>query len=213
MWFADYGDSKVTVLNGTGSAVSSSTGWGSNSLAFPVALAVDSNHNAWVANQGGLLPITKISADGSQVTNYDCDCNGASGIAVDQKENIWVANYYGNSISEVNSCGTLVLDAVTGGGVDHPQGIAVDGGGTVWVTNFLSNSISEINGASSSAAGTFVSPSTGFGTDASILQPYGLAVDASGSLWVSNFGNSTLTQFIGVAAPVKTPMTGPPQQP
>jgi streptogramin lyase len=213
MWFADYGDSKVTVLTSSGSAVSASPGWGGSSLAFPVALAVDSNHNAWVANQAGLLPITKISADGSEATNYNCNCDGASGIAVDQGGNVWVANYYGNSISEVSSSGTAELSAITGGGVDHPQGIVVDGGGTVWVTNFLGNSLSEISGASSSAAGTFLSPSTGFGTDASILQPYGLAIDASGNIWVSNFGNSTLTEFIGVATPVKTPMVGPPQQP
>jgi streptogramin lyase len=213
MWFADYGDSQVTVLDSAGSPVSGATGWGGTSLAFPVALAVDSSHNAWVANQGGLLPITKISADGSQVTNYDCDCNGASGVAIDQSGNVWTANYYGNSISEVNQCGKLMLDAATGGGVDHPQGIGVDGSGTVWVTNFLSNSLSELSGASSSAPGTFLSPSTGFGTDAAILQPYGLAIDASGSIWVSNFGNSTLTQFIGAAAPVKTPLLGPPQLP
>ncbi len=213
MWFADYGDSKVTVLNGSGLAVSSSAGWGGASLAFPVALAVDSGHNAWVANQGGTLPVTKISPDGAQVANYDCDCNGASGVAIDQKSNVWVANYYGNSISAVDSCGKLVLDAATGGGVDHPQGIAVDGNGTVWVSNFLSNSISELGGASSSAMGAFLSPSTGFGTDAAILQPYGLAIDSSGNIWVSNFGNSTLTEFIGAAAPVKTPLAGPPQQP
>jgi streptogramin lyase len=211
IWFADYGDSKVTVLDdSSGSAVSSSDGWGGTTLEFPVALAVDASHNAWVANQAG---ITKISADGSQVTNYNCNCDGASGVAVDQGGNVWVANYYGNSISAVNSCGTVELSAVTGGGVDHPQGIAVDGGGTVWVTNFLANSLSEISGESSSAPGSFLSPSNGFGADASILQPYGMAIDASGNIWVSNFGNSTLTQFIGVATPVKTPMVGPPQQP
>jgi DNA-binding beta-propeller fold protein YncE len=157
--------------------------------------------------------VTKISPDGSTVTNYDCNCNGASGVATDQSGNVWIANYYGNSVSAVNTCGTLVLGSATGGGVDHPQGIAVDGGGTVWVTNFLGNSLSEISGSSSSTLGTLLSPSAGFGTDASILQPYGMAIDASGSIWVSNFGNSTLTQFIGVAAPVKTPLLGPPLQP
>jgi hypothetical protein len=224
VWFADYGDSKVTVLSdSSGSAVSPSPGWGGETLAFPVGLAVDASHNAWVANQAEVTEmgvaepaITKISSDGSQVTNYKCDCDGPSGVAVDQGGNVWIANYYGNSISEVNSCGTLQLGALTGGGVDHPQGIAVDGAGTVWMTNFLSNSISELSGATSSTVstpGTFLSPSTGFGSDASILQPYGLAIDASGNIWVSNFGNSTLTEFVGVAAPVKTPLVGPPQQP
>ena len=213
MWFADYADSLVTLLNSSGTPLSGATGWGGTSLAFPVALAVDSNHNAWVANQSSNSSITKISADGSQITPYDCNCNGAAGIATDQSSNVWVANYYGDSISEVNSCGTLLLNAATGGGVLHPQGIAVDGTGAVWVANVFGNSLSEIGGPSSSAPGSFVSPSTGFGSDAALLQPYGVAIDASGNIWVSNFGNSTLTQFVGVAAPVKTPLAGPPQLP
>jgi streptogramin lyase len=213
MWFADYGDSKVTLLSSIGSAISASTGWGGKSLAFPVALAVDSGHNAWVVNQGGLLPITEISSDGSKVTNYDCDCNGASGVAADQKGNIWIANYYGNSVSEVNTCGSLEVDAATGGGVLRPQGIAVDGAGTVWVANYQGNSLSELAGASSSSPGKFLSPTSGFGADASLLDPYGLAIDASGNLWLTNSGKNTLTEFIGVAAPVKTPLAGPPQTP
>jgi streptogramin lyase len=213
MGFADYGDSKVTLLSSSGSAISSSSGWGGTSLAFPVALAFDSGHNLWVANEGDLFPITKISADGSQVTNFNCDCNGASGVATDQSGNVWIANYYGNSISEVDTCGTLKLDAATGGGVVRPQGIAVDGAGTVWVANYQGNSLSELGGSSSTSPGTYLSPSTGFGTDASLLDPYGLAIDASGNLWVSNSGQNTLTQFIGVAAPVKTPLAGPPQLP
>jgi streptogramin lyase len=213
MWFADYGDSKVTLLSSSGSAISSSAGWGGTSLAFPVAVAVDASHNAWVANQGGLLPVTEISADGSKVTNYNCDCNGASGVATDQSGNVWIANYYGNSVSEVNTCGTLKLDAATGGGLLRPQGIAVDGAGTVWVANFQGNSFSELGGSSSASPGTFLSPASGFGTDASLLDPYGLAIDASGNLWVTNAGKDTLTQFIGVAAPVKTPLAGPPQTP
>lgn len=213
MWFADYGDSKVTLLSNSGSPISSASGWGGTSLAFPVALAVDASHNAWVANQGGLLPITKISADGSQVTDYNCDCNGGSGVATDQNGNVWVANYYGDSISEVNTCGTLKLDAATGGGVRRPQGIAIDGAGTAWVANFQGNSLSAIGGSSSTTPGMFLSPSSGFGTDASLLEPYGLAIDASGNIWVSNSGKNTLTQFIGIAAPVKTPLAGPPQSP
>jgi streptogramin lyase len=213
MWIADYGDSKVTLLSNSGAPLSGSTGWGGTSLAFPVAIAVDSRHNAWIANQGGRLPVTEISADGSAIANYACDCDGASGIATDQSGNVWIANFYGNSISAVDTCGTLKLDAAKGGGVLRPQAIAVDGAGTVWVANYLGNSLSAIGGATSAAPGIFLSPSTGFGTDASLLGPYALAIDASGNIWVSNSGKNTLTEFIGVAAPVKTPLAGPPQAP
>jgi DNA-binding beta-propeller fold protein YncE len=95
----------------------------------------------------------------------------------------------------------------------HPQGIAVDGTGTVWVANYRGNSISEMSGASSASPGTFLSPVSGFGTDASLLEPYGLALDASGNAWVSNFGNNTVTQFVGIATPIKTPFAGPPSAP
>jgi DNA-binding beta-propeller fold protein YncE len=46
-----------------------------------------------------------------------------------------------------------------------------------------------------------------------MLEAYGIAVDASGNLWVTNFGDDTLTEFVGIAAPVKTPLLGPPQAP
>lgn len=213
MWIVDYGDSKVTLLNQSGAAVSTTPGWGGTALEFPVALAVDSSHNAWVANQSSTTSITKISADGSQATNYNCDCDGASGIAIDEDDNVWMANYYGNSVSEVNASGTVLLSALTGGGIDHPQGIAIDGAGTAWVANYRGNSLSEISGSSSSTPGTLLSPSSGFGADTSLLEPYGLAIDSSGSVWVSNAGNNTLTQFIGAAVPVKPPLAGPPQLP
>lgn len=211
MWVVNYGNSKVTLLNKSGASLSGTTGWGGTSLAFPVALAVDSNHNAWVANQSGNT-ITKISADGSTNTVITC-CDGASGIATDQSNNVWVANYYGDSISEVSSRGVLLLGGITGGGVLHPQGIAVDGAGTIWVANYRGNSISEVSGASSDSPGAFLSPASGFGADASLLEPYALALDASGNAWISNFGNDTVTQFVGVATPIKTPFAGPPSLP
>jgi hypothetical protein len=38
-------------------------------------------------------------------------------------------------------------------------------------------------------------------------------VDASGNLWISAFATNTLTEFIGLAAPVRTPRIGPPAAP
>ena len=211
MWVVDYGDSRVTLLSSSGTSLSGATGWGRSSLDFPVAIAVDSRHNAWVANQSANT-ITRISADGATNTVITC-CDGASGIATDQSNNVWVTNYYGDSISEVSNTGAVLLNGITGGGIMHPQGIAVDGNGTVWVANYRGNSISALSGASSPSPGTFLSPVSGFGTDASLLEPYGLAIDASGNVWVSNSGNDTITQFLGVATPIKTPLAGPPSHP
>lgn len=211
VWIVNYGDSRVTLLNNSGSPLSGTNGWGGTSLDFPVALAVDSGHNAWVANQSANT-ITKISADGTTNTVISC-CDGASGIATDQSNNVWVANYFGDSVSEVSSAGVVLLNGISGGGIMHPLGIAVDGNGTVWVANYRGNSLSEVSGASSASPGMFLSPASGFGTDASLLEPYGVALDASGNAWVSNFGNNTITQFLGIATPIKTPFAGPPSLP
>jgi len=51
------------------------------------------------------------------------------------------------------------------------------------------------------------------GPDAALLEAYAIAVDASGNLWISNFGSNILTEFIGLAAPVRTPLLGFQQLP
>jgi len=213
VWVVDNGDSLVTLLSGSGSAVNGSTAWGAGQIFLPVAVAVDASHNAWVANQSSNT-ITKVSADGSSVSQVSC-CNGASGLAVDQGGNVWVANYFGSSISEVSSAGAVLLDGQAGGGVDHPEAVAIDGAGRVWVSNFHSGSISEFAGSNLTVpAGTPLSPATGLGTDAQLGSPFALAIDASGNLWVSNSnGANTVTVFVGLATPVKTPLLGPPQLP
>jgi streptogramin lyase len=212
VWVVDYGDSMISLLSPSGSAVNGATAWGSGQLALPVAVAVDASHNAWVANQSSNT-ITRIAADGSKITQISC-CNGASGLAVDQVGNVWVANYFGSSLSEVSNPGAVVLNGQTGGGVDHPQAVAVDGAGRVWLGNFHAGTLSEFSGSNSAVPGTPLSPATGLGTDAQLGSPFALAVDQSGDLWVTNSnGANTVTVFIGLASPVKTPLLGPPQLP
>ena len=198
----------ISLLSPSGSAVNGSTAWGLGQLALPVAVAVDASHNAWVANQSSST-ITHISADGSKIAQISC-CNGASGVAVDQGGNVWVANYFGSTISEVSSAGAVLLNGKTGGGVDHPQAVAIDGAGRVWVSNFHAGTLSEFAGSNSAVSGTPLSPATGLGTDAQLGSPFALAVDASGNLWVTNSnGANTVTVFISLASPVKTPLLGP----
>ena len=135
-------------------------------------------------------------------------------VAVDQGGNVWVANYFGSTISEVSSAGAVLLNGKMGGGVDHPQAVAIDGARRVWVSNFHAGTLSEFAGSNSAVSGTPLSPATGLGTDAQLGSPFALAVDASGNLWVTNSnGANTVTVFIGLASPVKTPLLGPQQFP
>jgi sugar lactone lactonase YvrE len=212
VWVVNNGDSQVSLLSSNGSAVNGATAWGAGQIFLPVAVAVDASHNAWVANQSATT-ITRVSADGSKITQISC-CDGASGVAVDQAGNVWVANYFGNSISEVSNAGTVLLNSQTGGGVDHPQAVAIDGAGRVWISNLHKNTLSEFAGYNSSQPGAALSPSGGLGTDAQLGAPFAIAVDASGNIWATNSGGTnTVTVFIGLATPVKTPLLGTPQLP
>lgn len=212
VWVVDYGNSHLTLLNSTGTPLSGTTGYTTPLFAFPVAVAVDANHFGWIVNQSS-NNVTKVAPDGSSFTNYNC-CELASGIAIDQGNNVWVANYFGDNVSLLTNSGAVIANNYTANGsVNHPQGIAIDGGGSVWVANYRASYLSKLAGSTATVPGAALSPATGIGADAALLEAYAIAIDASGNLWTSNQGNSTITKFIGLAVPVKTPLSALPQLP
>jgi hypothetical protein len=213
-WIVDYGNSHLTLLTNAGAPLSGSTGYngvdgsGHGNFIFPVAVAVDTNRNGWVGNQSSNT-VTKVAADGSSFVSYVTG-QGSSGIAVDASNNVWSANYYCDCAGLISAAGTVVSGTgFQGGGINHPQGFEVDGAGNVWLANYRAKGISELAGVGGKVAvGTPLSPATGFGVDSNLLEAFALAIDASGNIWISNFGSNTLTEFIGMAAPVKTPLLG-----
>lgn len=206
-WVVDWGDSELTHLSSSGQELSGSP-YSSTQLIDPVAAAIDASHNVWVSNEGGTT-VSRVTRDGSQFTSYDC-CNGPEGLAIDQSGNVWVPNFYGNSISEISGAGTVLSSGgYTSASLVDADDIAIDGAGTVWICNYRGPSLTELAGSTASVPGTVLSPAVGLGHDAGLLEAYALAIDASGNLWVSNKGSNTLTQFIGLAAPVRTPQIGP----
>jgi hypothetical protein len=50
-----------------------------------------------------------------------------------------------------------------------------------------------------------LTPSTGF-TSATMINPNSISIDGSGNVWVGNNGNSTVSEFLGAAVPVVTPL-------
>jgi hypothetical protein len=207
-WVVDYGDSSITLLDSTGAPLSGTAGYASKSLVFPVAVATDAKCNAYVANQSSNT-ITQVLADGSEFTDFTVG-DGPSGVAIDAPGNIWSANYYGDSIGLVSTSGTVLSGTgYTGGGIDHPQGIAVDGTGNVWVANYRAPALSELAGATATTPGAILSPTAGWAPDSNLSEAFGLAIDASGNIWITNFATNLLTEFVGLAAPVQTPQLGP----
>jgi len=204
IWIADYGRSSASLLQDDGTPISGSNGYGSAALPFTPAVAADAANNAWFATQAGAVQITPAGV----VTRFPC-CDDPAGIAVDQSGNVWLADYGGAAIVKLTPAGSVAATVESPGGINAAQGIAIDGAGEVFTANFLGNSITELAGSNAA----LLSPTDGFGMDAALSQPFGIAIDASGNIWVSNAGTATLTQFVGLASPVKTPLTGPPASP
>jgi streptogramin lyase len=211
-WIVDYGNSHITLLSASGATLSGAQGYTSASLEFPAAVATDSKCNAYVANQSSNT-ITRVLADGSAFTDFLVG-QGPASVAVDSDDNVWSANFYANSVGLVSAAGAVVSGSgFSGGGLNAPRAIAADGSGDAWVASERGTSLAEFASASSATPGALLSPPSGFGTDANLLEPYSLAIDAAGNIWVSNYGSNSVTEFIGLAAPVKTPLLGPVRTP
>jgi streptogramin lyase len=203
IWVANYGNSSATLLAGSGSALSPN-GYAVSALPFTTAVAIDSAHNAWFAAQRTVARVTPAGT----VTSYPC-CGNPTGIAIDSTGNLWLSDYSGGAVYQVSPAGTALTQVTLAAGKLAPQFLAIDGAGAVWTSNYFGNSVSQL------AAGTsaLLSPQLGYGRDAPLDEPYGIAVDASGNLWLSNSNGNTLTEFFGLAAPIRTPLLGPPTQP
>jgi streptogramin lyase len=210
-WVVDYGNSSLTLLSANGTALSGTAGYSSANIGSPLAVATDAKCNAYVANEEKYT-VTLVTADGSSYTDYTVG-DEPSGIAIDASGNVWTANLQDNSVGLVSGGSVLSGSGFTGGGMDHPQGIAADGVGNVWVASNDAPGLTELAGAAATTPGVILSPSAGFGADSGMSKSLALAIDASGNVWVTNMGTNTLTEFVGIAAPVQTPLLGPVRVP
>ena len=194
-------------------------------IQFPIALAPDTSHGVWLTSNND-PNLTHLDANGNVVGSTSC-CDDSSGIALDSAGNVWMSNPatqdssgdVAGSVAVLAPDGSVLQGSIMAAGVYAPDSIFIDGGQNVWTTNFSSpqgvqtQSISELAGAGSGTLGAAISPSTGYGVDANLVQPYALAVDPGGNVWVSNTAGNSLVMFFGLATPTKTPRPVTPQAP
>jgi hypothetical protein len=125
-------------------------------------------------------------------------------VAIDHAGNVWVANggtvngvqQYG--IAEFSSNGTLILSTSSTYIPGTINAIAIDGAGRMMIGSGQ-NTIFELNNNGSPVN------SVGY-SDSSLNVIESVAVDGSGNVWAANNGGSTITEFVGLAAPVVTPI-------
>ena len=215
--------SSATILDSAGTAVTPFLGASFGLAAKPLFLAVDTAHGVWLSDNDftiAHIAAPSIAYPSGQLLSHPTCCYESSGIALDAQGNAWVANYLNSSFSEVGPDGTVLINQQTvAGGNATPYAAAVDAAQNIWFTSLDSSAILEVAGSSATNPGTELSPSTGvhghggFGLDAGLTEPYSLAPDRSGNLWVSANGQNTLVMFFGLATPTLTPLQPVPTAP
>jgi DNA-binding beta-propeller fold protein YncE len=173
----------------------------------PMSLATDSSGNVWVSNSTWVVApcVGQFSPEGGPR-------KGGTMTLIRSNGEISAAGPYRN------------------GGIKNPWGVAVDGDDNVWVANFSGRRLSALCGtvprncpAGKRQVGASISPAaTGYGFNG-LTRVTGLAVDPSGNVWLvnnwknapiqTNPGEYQIVAYLGLAAPVKTPLIGAPEQP
>ncbi len=128
------------------------------------------------------------------------------GVAVDSSGNVCVGDSTNNLIREISPGGvvTTLAGSIWGGSSNGtgtaalfygPDGVAVDGSGNVYVADFGNNLIRKIapGAVVTTLAGSMAyGSSNGVGTAASFNGPQGVAVDASGNVYVADRYNNMI---------------------
>jgi streptogramin lyase len=124
-------------------------------------------------------------------------------LAIDSSGNLWISNVvgvakYSNSVVAISSRAGYPIPAQT---EVVPYALSIDGTGNVWVAEFDGSSVAEI-----SPSGSILSSTNGY-NGGFPLQTSGIAVDGSGNVWIANRRAFGVTELIGAATPVVTPLS------
>jgi sugar lactone lactonase YvrE len=191
------------------------------SFSYPGGVAVDASGNVYIADSGNneirkITPGGLVSTFAGSTTPGSTDGQGTAasfyfptGLAVDASGNVYVADYFNNLIRKITPGGLVSTFAgsTTGGYTDgqgtaasfnNPDGIALDANGNVYVTdygNFLIRKITPGGLVSTFAGSGNQGNVDGQGIAADFYGPRGVAVDASGNVYVADSDNNEIRKI------------------
>ncbi|HEY3839705.1 MAG TPA: SBBP repeat-containing protein, partial [Bryobacteraceae bacterium] len=142
-------------------------------LTNPLGLAVDKSGNLYIADNGNHA-IRRVTTDGN------------------------INTFAGNQVYSFGYSGDGA--AATSAQLDFPTDVAIDSSGNVYIADYGNFVIRQVtkDGNIHTYAGNDINSFAGDGaaaTSASLFQPYGVAVDSSGNLYVTEYGDSRVRKI------------------
>ena len=198
----------VTTLAGLAGSPGTAEGTGTAAqFSFPSGVAVDTSGNVYVADTNNctvreITPAGVVttpfgsagvcgSADG---TGTAAQFNSPTGVAVDTSGNIYVADF-GNGIRKITPAGVVTTLATS---FVDPVGVAVDTSSppNIYVADYVNQTIDKVTpaGVVTTLAGSagVGGSANGTGTAAQFGYPAGVAVDATGNVYVADVVNNAI---------------------
>lgn len=199
LWVASSDGSNAGLMKFSGSGAYQATYTG-NGLSEPNGLAIDSSGNIWLSQYTGISEFTSAGtpANGSP---FRPGASSVANVGLDSTGALWTLD--GNGGMNVIRGNQNQFYSVPFSGSTFAVSEALDGAGNDWiVTSTAGSSISSLMEVSGS--GAVLSTSAGYSFPSGAYGAGGPAIDGSGNIWVA--GGGRVVEFVGIAAPVVTPL-------
>ena len=175
---------------------------------YPTGIAIDSSGYIFTAGTGS-NNVLKLTSAGAVSALY---ANGSQSrpisVSIDSSDNLFLINDQSSTITEINGAtGANVNASPYTVSISNANTAAIDGFSTAWVADCQSCSVAgdADNLLHISATGANIGSSIGL-MDPHVVNPTVAAIDGSGNVWTTNAGTASVTEFLGVAGPVVTPL-------
>jgi len=212
----------VTTLAGS-DAIGSTNGTGVEaSFNSPCGIAIDVSGNVYVADTDNNMirkitpagAVTTLAGSGNQGsaegTGTEASFYRPKDVTVDSLGNLYVADYGNNKIRKITQSGVVTTFAGSGNqgsaegtGTEasfyQPKGVTVDSLGNLYVADYGNNKIRKItpSGVVTTFAGSGIDGSNNGAVNiATFYGPSGVAVDASGNVYVADYGNHKIRKIV-----------------